>query len=478
MGFQIENGILIRYTDEPGVTEVNVPDSVTQIGDRAFAECRLRRIVIPDSVSQIDREAFWKCYGLREVILPKGLTVIASALFGNCRSLASVMIPDGVRSIENWAFSSCTSLQNIVLPESVRKIGFAAFLRCSSLERIRIPDALEVLEDLAFQDTPWLEHHPDVFVMAGTKILCRYQGDDETVTVPPGVRCIATEAFRGCDRVTEVILPDGVERIGTGAFMNCYSLRSVVLPERLREIRKFAFEGCTSLMQLHFPESLAEIGTNALEETAWFAHQPDGIVMAGNIAYRCKGNGTAAVIPASAKRIESRVFYGCRNLRTITLHDDAEQIRADCFEECQADIILKRNGISVRFPYYSRWLVTEAWTVLQFICNKKTEDRRTMFEDTQNGRWKLPMALFLSLACQDDGCLPYLKRNIRKAVNLLTDERDAGTLAALLKLGFVTRKNIDALIDYAIAQGALEIQTMLLHYKEEHIGYTAELFRL
>lgn len=39
MGFQIEDGVLKKYTEEDGVTEVVIPDGVTSIGDWAFSYC-------------------------------------------------------------------------------------------------------------------------------------------------------------------------------------------------------------------------------------------------------------------------------------------------------------------------------------------------------------------------------------------------------------------------------------------------------
>ena len=62
MGFQIEDGVLKKYTEEDGVTEVVIPDGVTSIGDWAFAYCeRLSSITIPDSVTNIGDMAFEYC---------------------------------------------------------------------------------------------------------------------------------------------------------------------------------------------------------------------------------------------------------------------------------------------------------------------------------------------------------------------------------------------------------------------------------
>ena len=39
MGFEIENGVLKKYEEEPGVTEAVIPGSVTVIGTEAFVDC-------------------------------------------------------------------------------------------------------------------------------------------------------------------------------------------------------------------------------------------------------------------------------------------------------------------------------------------------------------------------------------------------------------------------------------------------------
>ena len=39
MGFEIKNRVLKKYTEEKGVTEVVIPDSVNEIGYYAFSGC-------------------------------------------------------------------------------------------------------------------------------------------------------------------------------------------------------------------------------------------------------------------------------------------------------------------------------------------------------------------------------------------------------------------------------------------------------
>ena len=87
--FEIENGILKKYTGPGG--DVEIPDSVTAIGDRAFGRCNsLTSIEIPDSVTAIGDRAFEYCRSLTSIVIPNSVTAIGNGAFSGCSSLTSI----------------------------------------------------------------------------------------------------------------------------------------------------------------------------------------------------------------------------------------------------------------------------------------------------------------------------------------------------------------------------------------------------
>ena len=133
----IIDGVFNSFAIGCGATEYTIPDSVTTIGDDAFAYCSsLTSVTIPDSVTSIGDWAFCKCGGLTSVTIPDSVTTIGSQAFSSCSSLTSVTIPDSVTAIGYLAFSSCDSLTSVTIPDSVTTIGDHAFSWCESLTNV------------------------------------------------------------------------------------------------------------------------------------------------------------------------------------------------------------------------------------------------------------------------------------------------------------------------------------------------------
>ena len=147
--FNKDKTTLIAYRSKK--TSYIIPNSVTNIGDFAFYDCKaLTNINIPNSVTNIGNEAFGKCESLTNINIPNSVTNIGDRAFEGCKSLTSINIPNSVTNIGNSAFWHCESLTNINIPNSVTNIGNSAFWHCESLTNISIPNSMTNIGNDAF----------------------------------------------------------------------------------------------------------------------------------------------------------------------------------------------------------------------------------------------------------------------------------------------------------------------------------------
>ena len=139
------------------LTSVTIPDSVTSIGNYAFSGCSGLKSFKGKYASSDGRclikdgelIGFAPC-GLTQYTIPDSVTSIGDGAFAGCSSLTSITIPESVTSIGGFAFNGCSSLTSITIPNSVTSIGSAAFYRCSSLTSITIPDSVTSIKSYAF----------------------------------------------------------------------------------------------------------------------------------------------------------------------------------------------------------------------------------------------------------------------------------------------------------------------------------------
>ena len=130
--FNKDRTTLIAYRSKE--TSYIIPNSVTNIGDRAFSDCSsLISINIPNSVTNIGNSTFSCCKSLTNINIPNSVTNIGNSVFYDCSSLTNINIPDSVTNIGDSAFSWCESLTNINIPDSVTNIGKSAFWRCENI---------------------------------------------------------------------------------------------------------------------------------------------------------------------------------------------------------------------------------------------------------------------------------------------------------------------------------------------------------
>lgn len=118
------------------LTSIEIPSSVTEIGQYAFSCTGLTSIEIPSSVKEIAPRAFRGCSDLTYIGIPSSVKKIAFRAFAHCTGLTNIEIPSSVTKIGDDAFACCTGLTNIKIPSSVKEIGFVTFDHCKQLQEI------------------------------------------------------------------------------------------------------------------------------------------------------------------------------------------------------------------------------------------------------------------------------------------------------------------------------------------------------
>lgn len=96
------------------IISVEIPDTVSEIGDNAFRCCRyLETVSFGEGISLIGNEAFYGCECIKSITLPQTLSYIGKGAFQSCTGLTEIVIPKSVETIENYAFNSCRKLETV-----------------------------------------------------------------------------------------------------------------------------------------------------------------------------------------------------------------------------------------------------------------------------------------------------------------------------------------------------------------------------
>ena len=338
------------YLNGELVTELLIPDDVTNIMPSAFCNCTsLKKITIPNSVISIGESehyadtqfasVFSGCHNVQEInvseenlnyssvdgvlynkdktvlmLYPTGKTVESFAIidtvtriedfaFDCCKSLENLIIPDSVTSIGNYPFKGCTSLTSVTIGSGVTSIYNSVFKGCSSLTSITLPDSVMNIGDSAFSDTAYYNNtsnwENDVLYI-GNHLIKANESLSGDYVIKVGTKCIADDAFEGCTELTSVTIPDSVTSIGNYAFAGCTELTSVTIGDSVTSIGDYAFAGCTELTSVTIGDSVMSI---------------DGS------AFKGCSSLTSITIPGSVMNIGGSAFKGCSSLTSITIPD-------------------------------------------------------------------------------------------------------------------------------------------------------------
>lgn len=135
------------------LTEIEIPEGASYIGDYAFCMCEnLIEVHIPASVSVIGKGAFQGCYNLRHVTIGDGVVEIKESAFNTFpiwKNDASRTSGFGT-PMQNISIDKKSKLESVLLPDSLKVIGKESFANCIELKEITLPPNLEEIGEFAF----------------------------------------------------------------------------------------------------------------------------------------------------------------------------------------------------------------------------------------------------------------------------------------------------------------------------------------
>ena len=234
-----------------GLKSVTVHPGLAKIGEKSFYWCdNLEAVHISDLSAwcRIDfdddsanpvhsaHNLYLNGELVTDLVIPDGITEVKDYAFYRCSGLTSVTIPEGVTSIETTAFSYCSGLTSVTIPQSMASIGVYAFYECDNLNAVNITDLSAWCRiDFDYNTANPLYYAHSLYL------------NGELVTdliIPDDITEVKDYAFYGCSGLTSVTIPESVTSIGNSAFRDCSGLTSVIIPEGVTSIGESAFYEC------------------------------------------------------------------------------------------------------------------------------------------------------------------------------------------------------------------------------------------
>ena len=257
--------------------DIEIPEmlggfTVTGLGRRSFStndhysplyplKSKIQSVTIPQSVTSIGDSAFAGFHNLNSLTINDAATSIESWAFAECPLNTTLSLGKNIKTIGDYAFYDCRDLTSVTIPQSVTSIGAHAFDNCRILDSLTINGAIESMGKQAFESCISLK----------------------TLSLGENIKTIGNFAFRNCLSLTNVTIPEKVTTIGPGTFSYCKHLEYIMLPAGLTSF-KDDLTGCPAECVIYYKDY--KTAADALRDNNTVLQED---ILAGhNFLYLCK----------------------------------------------------------------------------------------------------------------------------------------------------------------------------------------------
>ena len=299
----IEEGVTklpsIIFYNQQGLSSINLPSTLKEIGDSAFEKTSLKTVLLPSSVENLGAFAFAHIETLTSATIGSNL-IEGKYAFSGSKNLESINLKSGTRKIVDGLLEN-TGITSFVIPEGVEEIGSNAFSNNKQLSTITFPSTLKTIGEGAFSSTGLKE-----------------------IVIPASMKKIPNGILQNT-QIERLVLSEGVEEIGDYAFENNQHLKSVLLPSTLKKIGIGSFRN-TGLKEVVLPTGLEEIGEKAfsynnLSEVILSAH----LKKLGDEAF--SNNHLKEVALPSQLEVLGTAFINNSELSKITFSEGLKELK-------------------------------------------------------------------------------------------------------------------------------------------------------
>lgn len=334
--------------------EIDLPETLSEIGEYAFYESGLRKIRLPKNCTIIGQQAFTLSDLEVFEVEPENPTFQAGddgvlyskdgerlILYPYNKSNTTYTVLDGTKAIEAEAFYRAAHLECITFPGSLQDVGNYAFYHLPKLKTVILPEGLkDISGECAFAACYSLDElcFPSTLLDVSGKGTFESIGITELV-LPAGMQDISGEhVFAACTALKRVVLPADMEEIsGSRIFSGCNALSELELPKNLKKISGIYNFSNIAIEKLILPETLQEVRSGNFASCKRLSEVvlPEGLQVLGGGNFGACVSLTKVNLPAGLTELQYSIFAGCSALESIQIPEKVTNIGARCFFDCK-----------------------------------------------------------------------------------------------------------------------------------------------